>query len=228
MTWKTSYYIIFIHEYKYGKWKPFDRTISLPASSSCPQDFNSYFNMPSLSSLFGHDKPEAIPCLRFCGPDSQNHFTAIDPNGNLLAQFAIANSSIWRLSQTPQQICTFKRSSLSGTLTLQLYGQEIKVKQSWEGMRYGKDVKTPTGTWKWRPGSGSCEELTDARGVLLARGKLPGTLSKKTYPLEVFVPGDAFILDLILATWVGMLDCQDAEGKEGEAIAEAVGAILGS
>lgn len=184
--------------------------------------------MPSLSSLLGHSKPERTPCLTFYGPDSQNHFTAVDPTGQQLAQFAVANSVIWRLSQNAQQICTFKRSSLSGTLTLQLHGQEIKIKQSWEGMRYGKDVKTQTGTWKWRPGSGSFEELTDSRGVLLARGKLPGTLSKKTYPVEVFVPGDEFTLDLILASWVGMLDCQDAEGKETEAVAEAVGAIFGS
>lgn len=69
--------------------------------------------------------------------------------------------------------------------------------------------------------------MTDGRGVLVARGKLPKTLSKKTYPLEVFVSGDVFSLDLILATWVAILDCQDAEGKEGEAIAEVVGAILG-
>jgi hypothetical protein len=46
--------------------------------------------------------------------------------------------------------------------------------------------------------------------------------------LEVFVSGDVFTLDLILATWVAMLDCQDAEGKEGEAIAEVVGAVLGA
>jgi hypothetical protein len=68
--------------------------------------------------------------------------------------------------------------------------------------------------------------LTDERGVLLARGKLLGTLSKKTYPLEVFTSGDVFTLDLILATWVAMLDCQDAEERETEAVAEVVGAIL--
>ena len=184
--------------------------------------------MPSLSTFFGQHKPVQAPCLQFYGPDAQKNFTAIDMNGQLLAQFSVANNMIWRMSQNAQQICTFKRSSLSGTTTLQLHGQEIKVKQSWEGMRYGKDIKTSTGTWKWRPGDNSCEELTDGRGVLVARGKLPGTLSKKTYPLEVFVSGDVFTLDLILATWVAVLDCQDAEGKEGEAIAEVVGAVLGA
>jgi hypothetical protein len=184
--------------------------------------------MPSLSTFFGQHNPVQAPCLRFYGPDAQNNFEAIDLNGQLLAQFSVANNMIWRMSQNPQQICTFKRSSLSGTTTLQLHRQEIKVKQSWEGMRYGKDIKTSTGTWKWRPGDGSCEELTDGRGVLLARGKLPGTLSKKTYSLEVFISGDVSMLDLIFATWVAMLDCQDTEEKEGEAIAGVVGAVLGA
>lgn len=186
------------------------------------------YNMPSLSAILGHRKPVQAPCLYFHGPDARNNFTAIDLNGQLLAQFSVANNMIWRMSQNAQQICTFKHSSLSGTTTLQFHGQEIKVKQSWEGMRYGKDIKTSTGRWKWRSGDGSCEELTDGRGVLLARGKLPGTLSKKTYPLEVFISGDVFTLDLILATWVAMLDCQDAEEKEGGAIAEVVGAVLGA
>jgi hypothetical protein len=130
------------------------------------------------------------------------------------------------MSHNAQQICTFKHSSLSGTTTLQLHGLEIKVKQRRDGLRYGKDVKILTGTWKWRPGSSSCEELTDERGNLLARGKLPGRLRKKSYPLDVFVSADAFTLDLMFATWVVMLDCQDAEEKEAEAAAEVVNAIL--
>ena len=198
-----------------------------PASHSFQILFHQH-NMPSLSALFGDHKPVQAPCLHFYGPDARNNFTAVASNGQLLAQFSVANNMIWRMSQNAQQICTFKLSSLSGTTTLRLHGQEIKVKQSWEGMRYGKDIKTSAGTWKWRPGSGSCEELTDGRGTLLARGKLPGTLSKKSYPLEVFVSGDVFMLDLIFATWVAMLDCHDAEGKEGGAIAEVVGAVLGA
>jgi hypothetical protein len=104
--------------------------------------------MPSLSSLFGHNKPQGAPCLQFHGPDAQSRFTAIDPQGQLLAQFSVADNMIWRKSQNAQRICTFEHSSLSGTTTLQLHGLEVKVKQSWEGLRYGKDVKTSTGTWK--------------------------------------------------------------------------------
>lgn len=93
-------------------------------------------------------------------------------------------------------------------------------------MQYGKDVKTAAGTLKWRPGSGGTEEFKDSQGVLLARGKLPGTLSKKIHPLEVFVPRDEFLLDLILACWVGMLDCRRADWKEAEGVAEFVNALV--
>jgi hypothetical protein len=116
---------------------------------------------------------------------------------------------------------------LSGTTTLNIHGQQIKMKQSWEGMQYGKDVKTAGGTLKWRPGSGGTEEFRDAQGILLARGKMPGMLSKRVYPLGVFVPGDEFLLDLILACWVAILDCQKAEGEEVEGVAEVVNALVG-
>jgi hypothetical protein len=188
-------------------------------------------NMPSLSSLFSHSKPENPPCLTFHGPDSNNDFFAVNPNGQQLAHFSVTKDTIWRTSvphMPPQQMCTFHRSSLSGTTTLQIHGQQIKMKQSWEGMQYGKDVKTAAGTLKWRPGSGGTEEFRDAQGILLSRGKMPGTLSKKIYPLEVFVLGDEFLLDLILACWVGMLDCRKAEGKEAEGVAEVVNALIGS
>jgi hypothetical protein len=186
--------------------------------------------MPSLSSLLASHKssPETPPHLTFNGPDSSNHFRALSPKNQLLAHFAVSKDSIWRISsQPPQQICTFSRSSLSGTTTLNIHGQQIKMKQSWEGMQYGKDVKTAAGTLKWRPGSGGTEEFRDAQGVILARGKMPGMLSKRVYPLEVFVPGDEVLLDLILACWVAILDCQKAEGKEVEGVAEVVGALVG-
>jgi hypothetical protein len=186
--------------------------------------------MPSLSSLLSSHKSssETPLCLTFNGPDSSNHFRALSPNGQLLAHFAVSKDSIWRISsQSPQQICTSSRSSLSGTTTLNIHGQQIKMKQSWEGMQYGKDVKTAGGTLKWRPGSGGTEEFRDAQGILLARGKMPGMLSKRVYPLEVFVPGDEFLLDFILACWVAILDCQKAEGEEVEGVAEVVNALVG-
>jgi hypothetical protein len=52
-------------------------------------------------------------------------------------------------------------------------------------------------------------ELMDKERILLARGRLPGTLSKMIHPREGFAIEVEFTLDLILASWVGMLYCQD-------------------
>ena len=120
-----------------------------------------------------------------------------------------------------------KRSSWSGTNTLQLHGREVRIKQSWEGMQYGKDIQSPVGKFKWRPGTGGFEELRDSTGSLVARGKLKGMLGKKNSPLEVYVSGDAFLLDLILSSWTVMLDIRGDEAKETEAVAEVFGALVG-
>jgi hypothetical protein len=182
--------------------------------------------MLSSFSLFGRGQSEGTPCLMFHGPDSQNQFRATNLSGQGLARFMVANSTVWRVAQNAQQICTFQCSSITGTSTLRVRGQEIKAKQSWEGMRYGKDVETPTGTWKWRPGSGGCEELRDGRGFLLARGKLPGIFGRNICALEVFIPGDGFMLDMVLSSWISMLDWQDAEEKETEGAMEVVQALM--
>jgi hypothetical protein len=49
----------------------------------------------------------------------------------------------------------------------------------------------------------------DKGRILLARGRLPGTLNKMIYLSEGFATEVKFTLDLILASWVGMLYCQD-------------------
>lgn len=88
---------------------------------------------------------------------------------------------------------------------MNIHGHDIEVKQSWEGMQYGKDVLVSFGKLKWRPGSSGHEELRDGQQNLLARGKLPGVFSKRPSNVEVFVPGDEFLLDVILASWLCML-----------------------
>lgn len=102
------------------------------------------------------------------------------------------------------------------------------MKQSWEGMQYGKDIMS-VDVLKWRPGSGGYEELRDGRKSLLARGKFPGTFSRKrSSVLEVFVPADEFMLDLIVASWFSTIKGQDAEGEELEAVMEVVNAVVGA
>ncbi|KAF2163472.1 hypothetical protein M409DRAFT_26084 [Zasmidium cellare ATCC 36951] len=160
--------------------------------------------MPSLSSLFSNG-PSANnpPCLSFHGPDKQGHIRAINSNNQEVAHFIASKTSLTRaLGSNHQQICTFNRSHLASCTTIHIHGQQVKVKQTWESMQYGKDVETPTGRLTWRAGNGGYEELRDGSKTLLARGKLPGTFGSRPALLEVFVDGDEVLLDLILASWV--------------------------
>lgn len=184
--------------------------------------------MPLLSSLLGHrGRTSKQPVVKFHGPEPGNRFRAVGPTNDELACFCFVNGTIFRLPDTQQPICTMKRSSLSGTSTLQIHGQEVKIKQSWEGMQYGKDIQSPVGKFKWRPGCGGFEELRDFEGSLVARGKLKGMLGRKNSPLEVYIYVDTFLLDLIFASWTVMLDLKGDEAKETEAVAEMFGALVG-
>lgn len=88
---------------------------------------------------------------------------------------------------------------------LDIQGGNVEIKQSWEGMQYGKDIMTTFGTLKWRPGSAGFEELRDGQQNLIARGKLPGLFAKRPPLLEVFSFDDEFLLNLIFASWITML-----------------------
>ncbi|GIZ43553.1 hypothetical protein CKM354_000677500 [Cercospora kikuchii] len=178
--------------------------------------------MPSLSSLFGLSAPAQPPCLIFQGPDSQGSGRVVDLAQRELAQFTKTKNAIYR---SGKQVCTFKHSSMSGTTTLQFEKLEIKMKQTWESLQYGKDIKTPTGTLQWRAGSGGYEELRNEQKVLLARGKLPGTLWSKHSDLEIYVPGDELLLDLIISLWVSMLKIKagdDVTEKVADGVVEAL------
>lgn len=158
--------------------------------------------MPFLSSKSSRKEPSQPPCLQFQGPDNQGRAKAFDVYNREVACFTIAGDSIRRDLPTQQHLCTMQRSFFSGTTRINIHEQTIEVKQSWEGMQYGKDVLTSFGTLRWRPGSGGHEELRDGQQKLLARGRLAGMFRKKPSKVEVFVSGDEFLLDLILASWI--------------------------
>lgn len=188
--------------------------------------------MPSLSSLLlGTPKPLSQPPLyTFHGPDATGQVYALNSLQAEVARFTITKGAITRLKPTHKQICTFKRSSLSGTTTLNFPGQhEIKIRESWEGMRNGKDIHTQNlGLLKWRAASGGYEELQDGNKKVIARGKLPGAFGGKASPLEVFVAGDEFFLDLVMVSWISMLKGSEKEGEEMEVVGEVVSALAGS
>jgi hypothetical protein len=180
--------------------------------------------MHSLSSLLSHKGSHQSANLTLYGPTSQGILSALNATHQEVARFTWTNGVLCRDSQ---QICTFKYSSLSGTTTMHVHGREVKVKQSWEGMQNGKDIKAPNGTMHWRRGSGGFQELRDGREVV-ARGKLGGGLGGKEPYLEMFLSADDFTMDLIISSWVAILLSQKSEGEQLEVLGEVVGAIAGS
>ncbi|KAF2716719.1 hypothetical protein K431DRAFT_234759 [Polychaeton citri CBS 116435] len=129
-----------------------------------------------------------------------------------------------------QPFCTGKTSSLSGNTTMTVHGQTIKVCLTWEGMQYGKDMKTPLGKMKWRIGSkswGNTQELWDTQGTKLATYKALCSKNQDS-KLEILVPGDEFFLDIILASWVSMVRSDAKESEQLETVLEVVSGIAGS
>lgn len=143
-------------------------------------------------------------CLTLQGPDAEGHIRAFDSLNVEVFRFVVAKDSVYCVAPNEQQICAIHHRFLSGTHTLEMHGQKIKIKQSWEGMQYGKDIHTQSGVLKWRPANAGHEELHDANKNILARGKLPGLLSRKSATLRVFVR-DEHILHIILGSWLVML-----------------------
>lgn len=94
-------------------------------------------------------------------------------------------------------------------------------------MQDGKDIETPTGKLQWRAGSGGFEELRKG-SVLIARGKLPGTFRRKHSDLELYVPGDEFLLDLAISSWISMLKTKTGNDATAEVVGEVVGALAGA
>ncbi|KAF2762658.1 hypothetical protein EJ05DRAFT_8763 [Pseudovirgaria hyperparasitica] len=191
----------------------------------------------------------AAPPITFRFAPDGKHIAALNATGQRLALFAYSKHSVTRIMPAAEpgasaqeaqrrEICTSKHSLLSGTTTLHIHGREVKVRQSWEGLRDGRDIELPGGTMlEWRAGSGGVEELRDADGTLLARGRKPGVFGgRKGCDLGAYgrACGDEFLLDLVLCSWVcavvkGGKAEKDADDDEEEvkAMAEVFGALAG-
>ncbi|KAF2163632.1 hypothetical protein M409DRAFT_26239 [Zasmidium cellare ATCC 36951] len=90
--------------------------------------------------------------------------------------------------------------------------------------------RSPAGKFEWRAERKGWE-LYDKRDVLLARGKIHGTVNNRPSHLEVFVGGDDTFMDLILASWVAMYRGQDITEEDVHAakdVLEVLGALGGN
>lgn len=155
--------------------------------------------------------PNPIPSLVLFGPDKEGALYSLDMNGRRSVLFSSkVNKSkpqlqMYRIVQGGllHPLGTAAFSSLSGTITIAIHGQEIKMKDISESLQYSKSFPSPVGEMKWKPtGWGNGMELWDSAGVLLARYKY---LKLSGDPqLEIFVQLNDYLLDTVVTAAVSI------------------------
>lgn len=136
--------------------------------------------------------------------------TALDAQGNPAASLAVHGSGkSFHLLRDGKTIATSSHHRVSGTTDLTIHGQQVTMRQSWEGMRSGKDISAPMGKYVWRTGGSmlhATEELTEeATGTKVASCRIP-SFRRGDGKLVVLAPREDSVVDLAVASWVVLLD----------------------
>ena len=149
------------------------------------------------------------PYVTFDGRDGGDIYQK-DPSGQRVPRFAVDKSSskaknIYRIMPdgSRAEFASASTSSLSGKTKVSLQGTQITLDPSWEGLQYRVEVRgTPMGDLRWKPSSSFGHELRleDAKGAALAEYKRSG----KDLTVAIFVQGDDFLIDLIMACAVSL------------------------
>ncbi|KAF2111306.1 hypothetical protein BDV96DRAFT_582852 [Lophiotrema nucula] len=184
----------------------------------------------------------APPSLTFVGPDAQNLIYIQDPYGRRRPFFSTTYNKhskpplvIYKLvpDGSQQQFATASYNSWSASITVSLYGQEIKMRQSSESLQGLKEFYCPfrspnpnvQGKLSWKPaGWGDTQDLWNANGLKLARYEhrtLSGSGNESR--LEIYGTWDDAIVDMILACGVAMWK---ESQKDVQGLA-SVGIVLG-
>lgn len=125
--------------------------------------------------------------------------------------------------QHPVPIGSGTIRSLASTIDMMLRGQDIKMKQNQLSMS-GHSFECPSvGKFAWGTrglGSSKTLELSDSNGTKLAKLE-PGL------KLEVLVPCNDFILDMIVASGMVVAFKKGKDDKEGEVASEIIQAVAG-
>lgn len=151
------------------------------------------------------------PCVTFAGPEG-GIVCQKEPSGQKTPRFAVDTTSskaksICRIAPDGSRAeFAASTSAVTGRTKISFQGTQITMDPSWEGLQYSIDVKgTPIGDLKWRPSSsfGHQMEMTDGAGVSLARYKTKSR-SGRELTMEIFVKGDDFVVDMIVACALGL------------------------
>jgi hypothetical protein len=167
-----------------------------------------------------------LPAISFHGPNEQLqvHATA---NGQSVAQFIVHGSrsayTVARLHGQhlqPELVCQATRSSSgSGTTTMIIHGQEVKLVPGYE-----LELRLPNMKLKFVTRDHGDIELRDSGSVVVARG-----ITEMT-KLDVFQQMDEVALDILLSAWVAVLFKKQQDKKDGNHMAaglEILANVLG-
>lgn len=172
------------------------------------------------------------PSLVFIGPDKSDTIFVQDTSGVKTPMFTVQSSKhskpnveVFRLLangvQQPFSTATF--SSMSGSITLSVKGHEVKLKDS---MGDGPSFDGPHGKLKWKYSSmGGKIILQDE-----AKNKLARYQYKDVPKLEIFVQGDEFFVDLVVASGVAITVKKGKDASDAKGVATAfkvIGALAG-
>ncbi|KAF2423716.1 hypothetical protein EJ08DRAFT_639709 [Tothia fuscella] len=187
-------------------------SLKQPASSSPP--IYTYAVVPSPA-----DANATIICPSGYPPYSDVSYSIIaSPNKK-------PNITVFRGDPAARQLighATFH--SLSSTTDLTLNGQSLRMKQSQlSGTSYSIHC-TQFGNLKWKSSEwgGSALGLYDSAGTKLAQLKSTGAFGSKEKKLEILVPCDGFLVDLVVISAMGLLSLKKKVDKNAAKLIEAV------
>ncbi|KAK7181093.1 hypothetical protein PSPO01_12894 [Paraphaeosphaeria sporulosa] len=192
--------------------------------------------MPLFSS---QPQSTTTPNLTFIGPDAHGTIYIEDSRGMRTPFFAVTIAKHSKPSLTVNRILpsghqepffTSHTSSMSGTSRIDLVSRasEIKMKISYEGMRLRREFQGPTGKLSWFPsGNSGCDQkLKDKNEMVLA--KLTANIGHSKEPrLEILVPCDDYLVDLVVATGLAVYRDTVKEVKQVEVVSEVIGGAFG-
>lgn len=150
----------------------------------------------------------SAPYMNFAS--TGNNITVLDAKGQPVASLTKQGSGkSFQLCRDANIIATTSHNSFSGTTSMTVHGQQVTMKQSWEGMRSGKDISAPMGKFVWRTGGSTfhaVEELTEeATSIVIARCRIP-SFRRGDGKLDVFVQREDLVVDIAVASWLVLLE----------------------
>lgn len=157
--------------------------------------------------------------------DSGSKIRATNATGAELASFNVnGDKSSFTITRqlpnaAPVQFCNADRSSMSGTTTMNVHGQQVTYRSSLEYV-----LEMPQGKFKWTGSSSRERELVDSNRQIV------GVANLEASKFDVLVNGDEMFLDCLLAGWTAFALGKKQDAKDAKVLTtgfKIIGALAG-